>query len=89
MTQYINKSALVDEIENLIKRAEAERVLCPKTILAAKNYLLIEDYKKLLSIIDTLEVKYIPQGNDTELSEAVRHELEIANTLPLGVRLRE
>lgn len=57
MTQYINKSALVAEIENLIKKAEAERVLYPQTIKAAKNYLLIEDYKKLLSIIDTLEVK--------------------------------
>lgn len=59
MTQYINKDTLVAEIENLIKRAEAEKVLYPKTIKAAKNYLLIEDYKKLLSIIDTLEVKEV------------------------------
>ena len=57
MTQYINKDTLVAEIENLIKKAEAERVLYPQTIKAAKNYLLIEDYKKLLSIIDTLKVK--------------------------------
>ena len=42
------------EIERLIKRAEAERVLHPKTILAAKNYLLIEDYKKLISFIDSI-----------------------------------
>lgn len=55
--ELIDKSAVVAEIKNLIERAEAERVLHPKTILAAKNYLLIEDYKKLLSIIDTFEVK--------------------------------
>lgn len=59
MIQYINKDTLVAEIENLIKRAEAERALYPKTIKAAKNYLLIEDYKKLLYIIDTLEVKEV------------------------------
>lgn len=57
MAQYINKDTLITKIENLIKRAEAERVLYPQTIKAAKNLLLIEDYKKLLSIIDTLEVK--------------------------------
>lgn len=59
MAHLIDKSALVAEIKNLIERAEAERVLYPKTIKAAKNYLLIEDYKKLLSIIDTLEVKEV------------------------------
>ena len=59
MAHLIDKSALVEEIKNLIERAEAERVLYPKTILAAKNYLLIEDYKKLLAIIDTLEVKEV------------------------------
>ena len=59
MEQYIPKSALVAEIDRLIERAKAERVLYPKTILAAKNYLLIEDYKKLLSIIDTLDVKEV------------------------------
>ena len=59
MTQYINKDALVAEIERLIEREKAERVLNPKTILAAKNYLLIEDYNKLLSFINTLEVKEV------------------------------
>lgn len=57
MAEYIEKDALIAEIERLIERAKAERVLHPKTILAAKNYLLIEDYNKLLSFIDTLEVK--------------------------------
>ena len=60
MAHLIDKDALVAEVKNLIERAEAERILYPKTILAAKNYLLIEDYKKLLAIIDTLEVKDIP-----------------------------
>lgn len=43
------------EIERLIERAKAERILHPKTILAAKDYLLIEDYNKLLSFIESLE----------------------------------
>ena len=59
MEKYISKSALVSEIERFIERAKAERVLHPKTILAAKNYLLIEDYNKLLSFINTLEVKEV------------------------------
>ena len=59
MAHLIDKDALIAEIEKLIERAKAERVLYPKTILAAKNYLLIDDYKKLLSLLDTLEVKEI------------------------------
>ena len=61
--KLIDKSALVAEIEKFIERAKAERVLLPKTILAAKNYLLIEDYNKLLSFIDTLEVKEVDLEN--------------------------
>lgn len=57
--KLIDKNAVVAEIERLIERAKAERVLYPKTILAAKNYLLIEDYKKLLSFLDTLEAKEV------------------------------
>ena len=57
--KLIDKDALVAEIEKFIERSKAERVLHPKTILAAKHYLLIEDYGKLLSFIDTLEVKEV------------------------------
>lgn len=57
--KLIDKDALVAEIERLIERAKAERVLYPKTILAAKNYLLIEDYNKLISFINTIEVKEV------------------------------
>lgn len=42
------------EIERLIERAKAERVLYPQTILAAKNYLLIEDYNNLISFINQM-----------------------------------
>jgi len=59
MGQYIDKAAVVAEIERLIERAKAERVLYPKTILAAKNYLLIEDYNKLLSFLDTIQAKEV------------------------------
>lgn len=59
MAHLIDKNPLVEWVEKSIERAKAERVLHPKTILAAKNYLLIEDYNKLLSFIDTLEVKEV------------------------------
>jgi hypothetical protein len=64
--KLIEKSALVAEIEKFIERAKAERVLHPKTILAAKNYLLIEDYNKLLSFINTLEVKEVDLDKEIE-----------------------
>jgi hypothetical protein len=73
--KLIDKSALVAEIEKLIERAKAERVLYPKTLLAAKNYLLIEDYNKLLSFINTLEVKEVleePISDDLE-EEIIRY----------------
>lgn len=73
MEQYIDKAALVAEIKNFIERAEAERVLYPKTILAAKNYLLIEDYKKLLSKIDTLEAKEVKDSNDALIEKTCEY----------------
>ena len=57
------------EIERLIERAKAERVLHPKTILAAKNYLLIEDYNKLLSFINSLPEEPISEDLNTAASE--------------------
>lgn len=65
--ELIKKSAVVAEIERLIERAKAERVLYPKTILAAKNYLLIEDYNKLLSFLDSLKVKEVDVEKESEL----------------------
>ena len=59
MAHLIDKDALVAEVEKFIERSKAERVLHPKTILAAKHYLLMEDYNKLLSFINTLEVKEV------------------------------
>lgn len=73
---YINKSALVAEIK--------ERIETYNKGYANGDDRRADALEVLLHVIDTLEVKYIPQGNDIELSEAVRHELEIANTLPLG-----
>jgi adenylosuccinate lyase len=57
MSHLIDKDLIVEWVEKSIERAKAERVLYPKTILAAKNYLLIEDYNKLLAFMNTLEVK--------------------------------
>ena len=53
--RYIDAYKLIAEIERLKERAQAERVLHPKTILAAKDYLLIQDYDKLLSFITSLQ----------------------------------
>ena len=49
-----DKELIKQEIEKLIEKAQAERVLHSKTILGAKNLLLIEDYNKLLQFIDSL-----------------------------------
>lgn len=76
MAQYINKDTLITKIENLIKRAEAERVLYPQTIKAAKNLLLIEDYKKLLSIIDTFEVEIGVDLGDSKGDKSVKYILD-------------
>lgn len=59
MTQYIDKAAVVAEIDRLIERAKAERVLYPKTILSAKNLLLLENYDMLKKFIDKIEVKEV------------------------------
>lgn len=53
--KYIPADKLKAEIERLKERAQAERVLHPKTILAVKNFLLIQDYDSLLSIIASLQ----------------------------------
>lgn len=66
MAHLIDKGPIVEWVEKSIERAKAERVLYPKTILAAKNYLLIEDYNKLLSFIDTLEVKEVDLEKELE-----------------------
>ena len=75
MAQYIDKYALLAEIEKLIERAKAERVLYPKTILSAKNYLLIEDYNKLLSFINTLEVKEVDL--EKEIQDHIKECLDV------------
>jgi len=55
------------EVLRLKERAEAERVLHPQTILAAKNYLLIKDYDNLLSFLDTIEAEaYDPYKTTVE-----------------------
>lgn len=79
MIQYINKDSLVAEIEKFIERAKAERVLHPKTILAAKNYLLIEDYNKLLSFINTIEVKEIDK--DKQYQELLEKSVQWFNDI--------
>lgn len=53
-----DKELIKQEIEKLMERAQAERVLHPKTILGAKNLLLIEDYNKLLQFIDSLPEEF-------------------------------
>ena len=55
MSKYIDAEKLITEIERLKERAQAERVLYPKTILSAKDYLLIQDYNSLLQFITSLQ----------------------------------
>jgi hypothetical protein len=81
MTQYIDKDALVAEIDRLIERAKAERVLYPKTILSAKNLLLLEDYNSLKDFINDLEVK------DVDLEEEMDKEWNKCEPIDEGMGL--
>ena len=81
MTQYIDKDAVVAEIERLIERAKAERVLYPKTILSAKNFLLLEDYDRLKKIIDKIEAK------ETDLEEEMDKEWNKCEPIDEGMGL--
>lgn len=66
-----DKELIKQEIERLIEKAQAERVLHSKTILGAKNLLLIEDYNKLLQFIDSLQEEPASEDKfEKELAEA-------------------
>lgn len=75
MSRYIDTEILIAEIERLKERAQAERVLHPKTILSAKNYLLIKDYDALLSFITSLQQEQ-PQVADASKMEQTEVDLE-------------
>lgn len=74
--KYIQAEKLIAEIERLKERAQAERVLHPKTILAAKDYLLIQDYDKLLSFITSLQQEQ-PMPDSTKLIELWHEDKEM------------
>ena len=67
MKQYIKKSALVAEVEKRIKTLN--EILIKRPISSPTLEKLIEENKKVLSFIDTLEVKEVeeePVSNDLE-----------------------
>ena len=67
------------EIERRKAKAEAERVLYPKTILSANNFLLINEYVELLSFLDTLESEKLMDGLEEEVKRWLK-EGEITDT---------
>ena len=67
--KYIDAEKLIAEIERLKERAQAERVLYPKTILAAKDYLLIQDYDNLLSFITSLQQEQLEVDLEKEMDK--------------------
>lgn len=68
MEQYINKSAVVEEIEKRLKSLNKDRDF---------NYLQIKELEALLSFLDTLETKNVqePKRRMTE-KERIREEIE-------------
>ena len=65
MAQYIDKSALVAEIERKIKEGEAVVENVPSSAILG----LIQAYKNVISFLDTIEVKEVdeePVSNDLE-----------------------
>lgn len=71
-----DKELIKQEIKKLIERAQAERVLHPQTILSAKNFLLIEDYNKLLSFIDSLQEEPASDGLEEEIKSWIPAHIE-------------
>jgi hypothetical protein len=71
MVHLIDKSALVAEIEKRIEYNTEWKDACKTLAVLAANQAIEED-KKILSIIDTLEVKYLQE-------EPVSEELEEAS----------
>lgn len=65
---------IIAEIERLKERANAERVLHPKTILSAKNFLLIQDYDNLLKFIKARQ-----QPSEDLEEAAVKYQENAAN----------
>ena len=71
------------EIEHLIEIAKAERTLHPKTVLSAKNYLLLQDYAKLLSFIDSLEQESLTEDVDEAAKawyDGVKYKSDLSGT---------
>jgi hypothetical protein len=62
MTQYIEKAALVAEIERRLKDQNKDRDF---------NYLQIKELEALLSFIGTLEVKEVDLEKEAELKKMV------------------
>ncbi len=82
MAQYIDKDAVVAEIERLYNRAE-RRVTLEKEGLKAEDTRKYEDgladaYDIILSFIDTIEVK------EVDVDEAARHYLLHEHLSPLN-----
>jgi archaellum biogenesis ATPase FlaH len=72
MTQYIDKSALVAEIEKLKSEALQKKSQCKRHGLERIVH-KISAYNKILSIIDTLEVKEVqePTAVDRCMAEEI------------------
>ena len=65
MEQYISKSALIEEIERRIENNTEWKDACKTLAVIAANQAIEED-KKILSIIDTLEVKEVDLEKEYE-----------------------
>lgn len=65
MEQYISKSALVAEIERRIENNTEWKDACKTLAVIAANQAIEED-KKILSIIDALEVKEVDLEKETD-----------------------
>ena len=83
MEQYIDKFALVAEIENRIKELQnfyKENEKKFSSILKTAILLCIDECKVILSLIDTLEVKEVDL--EKELDSMITPELKFYKALP-------
>ena len=75
MAQYIDKSALVAEIEKRIEHNTEWKNACKTLAVLAANQAIEED-KKILSIINSLEVKEVDLEKEQRMKECPYRRIE-------------
>lgn len=73
MAQYIDKSAVVAEIEKRVKEGE----IVARDVPSSAIFGLIQAYKNILSFLDTLEIKEVDLDNHEDIKNSFKAGFEL------------